>query len=237
MAIIKPLFIILLMSLSSKFLRQTAFGRSDSIALDVSICSFLYNLMIVAGAWSGLMWFVREESLRCLLLFLFAFITAFVHKQNKKKCVRKAGRIVTEIRTAGGYSDISGAGNETKPDRIMEATVLDNLELLAQSSIDVWYSQFADAMFGKQLKAFYDRRNSGGQSTEKNKTRSFKEKKRRIRSAFAAIVNSLPTMNGKMMRTKYSDEDFNIGNEDQIMGMLIFDVMMALSLIVAVRLI
>lgn len=234
MAIIQALFIILCMTFGSKFLRQTAFGRPDSIALDVSICCFLYNLMIIAGKWAGLTWFFKEEFLRCLLLFLFAFITAFVHRQNKKKCVQRVARIAAEIKAAGEYT---GEGNELQADRIMEETVLDNLEVLAGSSIDVWYSQFADAMFGRQLKAFYNRKHAGDAGTEKSKSRSFKEKKKRVRSAFAAIVNSLPTMNGKMMRAKYSDEDFNIGNEDQIMGMLIFDIMMAFSLILAVRLI
>lgn len=237
MEIIKSLFLILCMTLSGKLLRQTAFGRPDSIALDVSICCFLYNLMVVAGSWTGLIPFFREEFLRCLVLFLFAFITAFVHRQNKKKCVRKVGQISAEMKAAAGYAGTDSAANETHPDRIAEATVLDHLELLAQSAIDVWYSQFADAMFNRQLKAFYDKKHPNEDARARNKGRSFKEKKKRVRSAFAAIVNSLPVMNGKMMRSKYSDEDFNIGNEDQIMGMIIFDIMMVLSLVVAVRLV
>ena len=237
MEIIKSLFLILCMTLFSKFLRQTAFGRPDSIALDVSICCFLYNLFIVAGNWSGPASFFKNEFLRCLILLIFAFITAFVHRQNKKKCVKNIRQMITDMKAAGGYEGADSAAAETQPDRITEATVLDNLEVLAQSSIDVWYSQFADALFNRQLKALNDRLTSGTGSRNRNKRVSFKEKKRRVRVAFASIVNSLPVMNGKMMRSKYSDEDFNIGNEDQIMGMIIFDIMMVLSLIVAVRLI
>ena len=69
------------------------------------------------------------------------------------------------------------------------------------------------------------------------KSRSFKEKKKKVRSAFVDIVNSLPTVNGQLTRASYADEDFNIDNRRQIIGIVTFDVMAVLSVILAVRIV
>ena len=64
-----------------------------------------------------------------------------------------------------------------------------------------------------------------------------KEKKKKVRSAFVDIVNSLPTVNGQLTRASYADEDFNIDNRRQIIGIVTFDVMAVLSVILAVRIV
>ena len=45
MALLISFLIILVMTLCSKFLRTLAFGRSDSVALELCICCFLYRLL------------------------------------------------------------------------------------------------------------------------------------------------------------------------------------------------
>ena len=235
--VIKSFMIIVIMVMCSKFLRQLSFGRSDSLALDITICAFLYNLMNAFLISPDIYYFFTHESVRCIVLFIFGFIISFVHRQNKKKCMKRIGDVIDAIKENGGYNIGNSSCLEIEPERVMEATILDNLPLLAQSSIDVWYSQFADAMFNKQLKRYYDSRHKGEDEIQKNKGRSFREGKKRVRSAFVDLVNNLPTVNGKLNRSKYEEDEFNIDNEDQIMGMIIFDAMMLMSVLVAVRVI
>ena len=80
MALLISFLIILVMTLCSKFLRTLAFGRSDSVALELCICSFLYRLLAAVMEAPDWGFFFREELMRCLVLLLFAFVVAAVHK-------------------------------------------------------------------------------------------------------------------------------------------------------------
>ena len=239
------LLIIALMVGCSKFLRQYAVGRPDSLALDVAICSFLFNLILAIKNSPDLLFFLRHELLRCIVLFAFAFVISYLHKRNKKELMVQIAGTVSEIKAAGDYQGTESAREEVgQRKRIMEATILDHLEVLARSAIDVWYSQFADAMFKKPLQKMSGKkkRSPDGTATEENdlqkrRNQTFKKEKRKVRSAFVDIVNSLPTVNERMRRAKYSDEDFNIGNRKQIVSMIVFDVMEVLAVLVAIRII
>lgn len=234
--------IIAFMTACSKFLRQYGFGRADSIALDIAICSFLFNLIVVIKTFTDPAAFLRHELLRCVLLLVFPLVISVIHHQNKKRCMKKIAGIVAEIKAAGRYEGDDSAANEIgSRGRFTEATILDNLEILANSSIDVWYSQWADAAFRKPLGKYYELTHAKDEKKDDvraiRKSRSFKEKKKKVRSAFVDIVNSLPTVNGQLTRASYADEDFNIDNRRQIIGIVTFDVMAVLSVILAVRIV
>ena len=217
MEILTGFGIILVMILCSKFLRTLAFGRSDSIALEVAICSFLYDLVLAVKQSPDWAWFWREELMRCLVLLLFAFVIAAVHRHYKDLAMAKVDRQVDHLRTILHNGRTPGPGKRTVAD-----TVLDNTGLLARASIDVWYSQFMDKLFFRLLKR-----------TDKGDLKSFRKKKSLVRWAFADILNSLDiTPEGEK---KLNDRDLNIENRSQIIGMCIFDALEVASLLVALR--
>ena len=126
--------IILVMTLSSKFLRTLAFGRSDSIALELCICSFLYCLLsslFAAPDWAS---FFHNDLMRCLVLLFFAFVVAAVHKYNKDLCMAQVDQIVRERKTV---LKCSGRIHDADAQSV-EEVVLDNVGLLARASVDVW---------------------------------------------------------------------------------------------------
>jgi len=209
------------MTVISKGLRSLAFGRADSIALDVSISAFFYCLIDSLLRSPTAEVFLHEELMRCIVLLLFAFIIAATHRHYKDMCMAKITSEVERLRSIRNHA--SGTPKSVQ-DAAMEKTVLDETELLARQAIEVWYSQFADRMFYRFLR--------GGDPGE---ARSFKKKKTLVRWSFANILNSLGIMDES--DRKLNDQDFNIDNKSQIIGMLIFDSMMILSVLVAIRLI
>ena len=209
--------VILVMTLCSKFLRTLAFGRSDSIALEIAICSFLYDLVLAVKQSPDWAWFWREELMRCLVLLLFAFVIAAVHRHYKDLAMAKVDGHVERLRT------ILHQGRTPRPEeRSFADTVLDNTGLLARASIDVWYSQFVDKLFYRLLKR-----------TDKDEVKSFRKKKSRVRWAFADILNGLDITTEQGQKLK--DTDLNIENRSQIIGMCIFDALEVASLLVALR--
>ena len=213
-------FVLLLIIFISKFLRQLAFGRSDSIALEVAICSFMFNMVIAVTKSSSASEFFENELMRCLVLFLMAFVIAMVHHYYKELCMQQIEGIIQKLRTMKKYSDVEEGEYE-----LLEEKILDNTYLIAKQSVDVWYSQFADVLFFRFLK-----------KVDSSEEKSFKKKKGLIRWGFADILNSLPVMQYGA-EAKLTDKDLNINNRRQITGMIIFDLMQFLSLAVAIRLI
>lgn len=210
---------IVFMTLVSKSLRSLAFGRADSIALDVSICSFLYALLSGLFASETFEVFLHGELMRCLVLLLFAFVIAATHRHYKDLCM--AG-IRTHIARLRAVWDHRASRGTVPTEGSLEDTVLDEAELLAEQSIEVWYSQFADKLFYRFLRR-----------ADSDDVRSFKKKKSRIRWSFANLLNHLGIMDENDVRL--NDKDFNIDNRSQILGMVIFDTLMILSVLVAVR--
>ncbi|MCR5325090.1 MAG: hypothetical protein K6E85_17680 [Lachnospiraceae bacterium] len=212
--------ILLIVIFISKFLRQLAFGRSDSIALEVAICSFMFNFVIAVTKSASAAEFFENELMRCLVLLLMAFIIAMVHHYYKELCMQQIDAILQKLRTMKKYSDVDEGEYA-----ILEQKILDHTYLIAKQAVDVWYSQFADIMFFRFLKKF-----------DSSEEKSFKKKKGLIRWGFADILNSLPVMQYGA-EAKLTDKDLNINNRRQITGMVIFDLMQFLSLAVAIRLI
>ena len=212
--------LLLLVIFISKFLRQLAFGRSDSIALEVAICSFIINLIIAVTKSATAAEFFENEFMRCLVLFLMAFVIAMVHHYYKELCMQQIDAIIQKLRTMKKYTDIDEGEYEA-----LEEKILNNTYLIAKQSVDVWYSQFADVLFYRFLK-----------KVDSSEEKSFKKKKGLIRWGFADILNNLPVMLHSA-EVKLTDKDLNINNRRQITGMVIFDLMQFLSLAVAVRLI
>ena len=140
-------FVLLLIIFISKFLRQLAFGRSDSIALEVAICSFMFNMVIAVTKSSSASEFFENELMRCLVLFLMAFVIAMVHHYYKELCMQQIEGIIQKLRTMKKYSDVEEGEYE-----LLEEKILDNTYLIAKQSVDVWYSQFADVLFFRFLK-------------------------------------------------------------------------------------
>ena len=238
MALLISFLIILVMTLCSKFLRTLAFGRSDSVALELCICSFLYRLLAAVASLSGRRpapfrfryprgFFFREELMRCLVLLLFAFVVAAVHKYNKDLCMAQVDQLVRERRTV---LRLCGRFDETDMLQSPEEAILDNTGLLARASIDVWYSQFMDKLFYRLLR----RADSG------DVKRSFRKKKTLVRWAFAELLNSISLgvhpENGPELEA-LDDKAFNIPNKRQIVSMAVFDAMELLSLLVALKII
>lgn len=218
--------IILVMILCSKFLRSLAFGRSDSIALEVCICALMYCLITSLIHSPDLNCFFHEDLMRCLVLFAFALVVAAIHKHNKDLCLAHIDQLVNLRRVALKYcrrlNGISTSG--------LEEAVLNNTVLLARASIDVWYSQFMDKLFYKILKR-----------TDKDPKRSFRKKKTLVRWAFADLLNNLIIEEcGKInldVSETLDDKSLNIPGKDQIISMVIFDIMAALAIMVALRII
>lgn len=227
MALLIPFLIILVMTLCSKFLRMLAFGRSDSIALELCICCFLYRLLAAVMEAPDWGFFFREELMRCLVLLLFAFVVAAVHKYNKDLCMAQVDQLVRERRTV---LRLCGRFDETDMLQSPEEAILDNTGLLARASIDVWYSQFMDKLFYRILR----RADSG------DVKRSFRKKKTLVRWAFAELLNSISLgvrpENGPELEA-LDDKAFNIPNKRQIVSMAVFDGMELLSLLAALKII
>ncbi len=219
MKYIVPLLIIIIMVLVSKFLRQLAFGRSDSVALEIGICAFLYNLIVAVKNSESINYFVSNELLRCVILLMFPFVIAIVHYFYKNQCMKQIESNVNVLRTNMKLEK----DDEKKYGRALEEVILNNTMLLTRQSIDVWYSEFADA---SSLRKFLPKKDSSGE-------KSFKKKKKLVRRGFADILNNIPAAH--YLEKKLTDSDFNIENRDQIIGMIIFDVAEVLALLVAVR--
>lgn len=211
------------MTLISKYLRQLAFGRADSIALELSICSFLYNLFYATTKTNNISDFFQNELLRCITLLLFAFIIAVVHHYYKCMCMQKVERIVDKY-SSKLDEQIDSKSIENESEWNLEKTVLDHIEVIAQQSIDVWYSEFVDALLYRFIK-----------KTNRPEEETLRKKKSIIRWAFADILNAMEVT--KKSNKKLNDRDFNIDIKNQKMGMVIFDTMEILSIIVAVRII
>lgn len=220
--------IILVMTFFSKYLRTLAFGRSDSVALELCICCFLYCLMSSLFAAQDLTVFLHNDLMRCIVLLFFAFVVAALHKYNKDLCMAQVDQIVRERKTVLKYS---GRQRELDAAQGVEDAVLDNVGLLARASVDVWYSQFMDKLFYRILK----------RTDKSDIKRSFRKKKTLVRWAFADLINSLgievrddsdPNDPGTL-----DDKSFNISNKKQIISMVVFDSMELLSLLVALRIV
>ena len=212
--------LILVIIFVSKFLRQLAFGRSDSIALEIAICSFIYNLITAVKASASVREFIDNELMRCLVLFFMAFVIAMVHHYYKEMSMQQLEAILQKLRMLKKYSEYS-----QEEDTVLEEKILEHTYMIARQSIDVWYSQFADILFYRFLK-----------KVDSSEEKSFKKKKSLVRWGFADILNNLPVMRYSA-ETKLTDKDLNINNKRQITGMVIFDLMQFLSLAVAIRLI
>lgn len=212
--------IIICMTLISKFMRQLAFGRADSIALEVAVCSFLYNFLYATSKSRSMGEFIHGELLRCITLLLFAFIIAIVHHYYKSMCMQKVEKIVDGLSTRLGDQD----DEKNKSERDFEKALLKHTEVIAQQSIDVWYSEFVDALLYRFIK-----------KTNRPEEKTLRKKKSIIRWAFADILNAMEVT--KKNNKKLNDRDFNIDIQNQKMGMVIFDTMEILSIIVAVRII
>lgn len=213
------LSVIIIMAIISKFLRQLAFGRSDSIALEIAICAFLYNLIVVVKKNYSVQYFISNELLRCVILLLFPFVIAIVHYMYKNQCMKQIESIVKMLQD----NTRRESDKDKESDRKLEKTILDNTELLTKQSIDVWYSEFADA---SKLRKIFLKRDS-------SREKSFKKKKKLIRKAFTDILNNIPAR--LYLERPLDDRDFNIDNKSQITGMIIFDVMAVLAVLVAIR--
>ncbi len=222
MQIWMSLIIIIMMTLISKTLRGLAFGRSDSIALEVAICSFLYNLMYAIAISSSVDGFIHNELMRCVVLLLFAFVIAATHKHYKELSMAMVDKQVERLKAIRSHTTRHLLDDDGQAE--VEDVVLEHTPLIARASIDVWYSQFADKMFYRILR-----------KADKGDVKSFRKKKSLVRWAFADILNSLNIADED--ERKLDDKDFNIDNKNQITGMIIFDLMEFLSLIVAIRLI
>ena len=214
------LVLILVVIFVSKYLRQLAFGRPDSIALEITICAFIYNLVIAVHDSANMSEFIDNELMRCLALFFMAFVIAMIHHYYKEMCMKQLEGILSKLRMMERMSQ-DEMGEET----ILEDRVLEHTYLIARQSVDVWYSQFADVLFYRFLK-----------KVDSSEEKSFKKKKSLVRWGFADILNSLPVMRNSS-EPKLTDKDLNINNKSQIFGMVIFDLMQFLSLIVALRII
>ena len=219
------MLIILAMTLVSKFLRTLAFGRSDSIALEICICAFLYNLLYALATSASLDVFVHRELMRCIVLLMFAFVVAAIHKYNKDLCMAQIERLVEQRRAV---LQCTRGVRELGAKESLEETVLDHTPLLARASIDVWYSQFVDKGFFGILKA-----------TDKGNVKSFRKKKSLVRWAFADLLNNLGITVTDPQHPEepviLDDRSFNIANSKQIISMVVFDAMELLSLLVAAR--
>lgn len=225
-----PLAVILVMTLCSKFLRSLAFGRSDSIALEVSICCFLYALMDGLRRASDLSVFLHGELMRCAVLLFLAFVIAAVHKYNKDLCMAQVDRLTEQRKTALAFL---GRAHKADEESSLEEVVLDHTGLLARASIDVWYSQFVDKIFYDVLKR-----------ADKGELKSFRKKKTLVRWAFADLLNAMKiplSPEGEDGEDAdfcdLDDKSFNIPNARQIVSMVIFDSMALLSILIAIRVI
>lgn len=211
---------IVLMMLCSKALRSLAFGRPDSIALECSICSFLYYFIHSLATADSLSSFLHNDLMRCLVLLSFAFVIAALHRYNKSMCMARIELIINHLQDMLKHNSRVADNEES---HTIKETVLDNAGKLANQSIDVWYSQFADRWFYTLLK-----------KADKGQVKSFKKKKALIRWSFADILNSLNLAD--MDEKKLDDKDFNIPEKSQAISMLVFDLMACLSIIVALEL-
>ena len=114
--------LILVIIFVSKFLRQLAFGRSDSIALEIAICSFIYNLITAVKASASVREFIDNELMRCLVLFFMAFVIAMVHHYYKEMSMQQLEAILQRLRMLKKYSE-----NSQEEDTVLEEKILEHM--------------------------------------------------------------------------------------------------------------
>lgn len=227
---LKALCVILLITVVSMVCRWLAFKRMDSVALDISLASFLYNLMYSIFISDSLDYFLHHELMRCIVILMFTIIIGAVHRyyfeinQARIKAKIDKARLALELQ----YKDVI---EEDEDERLIfenEMKIIDQVQKLAERSISVLYSQYIDAFaFDKTFfkKFLKDKKTKG--------TKGFRPNKTAVREGLAEILNTLEIEGIE----KFKGEDFNIEIKSQAVGMILFDLMEVLSVIVAIRVI
>ena len=228
MQMLLALAVIIVMTLISKAIRQLATGRSDSIALEVALCSFTYNLIYSVAVTESPGDFVHHELMRCIVLLLFAFIIAAVHKHYKDLCMAQIDKQVDQLDTLYRMNQDTEENEEDVTLRGLRVTVLRNVGILAREAISVCYSTFIDRT------VFNSSRLSGVlRKRDKKDTKGFRRNKSVVRQSFSDLLNNLGILGAKSIDR---DRDLNIDEKSQITGLIIFDVLAILALLTAIRL-
>ncbi len=248
----------------SMLARWIAFNRMDSWALEVSVASLIYNVIYGFYISESLTDFLHNELFRCIILLMFVLAIAGIHLHYAYVCKDKCSdqynnaalvlkreaehsgiyfkEVGSEIEFDDDEEEFSSIGGtvyaELTPEQryhledmklsyMSKLVILKEAKQLSETSLSVCYSIFIDE-FSYNHKGFLRRRKKqdGGAS------KGFRPKKTGVRISLANIVNNLhidgiPTLH---------EDDFNISMKQQKTGLILFDVFLALSLIVGCRL-
>ena len=229
---IKAFILILVLLLVSIFCRWLAFNRMDSVALDLCIAAFIYNLFHALSITDSMQQFLDEEMMRCIVLFLFAFIVGAVHRHYSEMCQALIRNKIDKAKMALEFNRRNRMDDdefdETDVSETLyfaQQTILDQAKQLAEKTIFVCYSAFIDRFSYNYLPKFLLKKK------KQKGTKGFRPNKTAVRQGLADMVNALEIEGVEVLK----ETDFNIDEKNQMIGLCLFDLMELRSVLVALR--
>lgn len=215
--------------------RWIAFDRTDSFAVEVSIISFMVNLVYSLKKATSFQDFKEHYLLRCIILLLIILMTCVVHRLFFEWCYNS---ICIKIDNVKKYvlSNEKSKGHNHKIDIASE--YLDDVKIVTRRSLYICYSRFIDKMCQNTpvLRSFMNMIN-------KNKSnKGFKHNKTALRDSLADLTTYCIStgIGGKedfAVENAFTEEDFNIGMKAQMAGLFAFQVLPILAIIIGSRII
>lgn len=225
------MLIIIGISVADLFFRWLAFDKTESCAVEITFVSFAVNFAYSVISCAGAGDFLEKYLMRNVILFALFALSCAAHRFYFEQCMKGVIKRVEAAKTV-----IKESSEMSRQVDVVD--MLDDMELVSRRCISVCYSRFIDRLCQDTpvLRGFMNLINHNGSS------KGFKHNKTVLRQKLASVVShlikeALGDNEYVAYKNRLREDDFNISENMQMIGLFTFQVLPVLAIIIGSRII